>query len=179
MSLRSLTKRSNAASMAELSVLASTTRKFFCESGAGVTCWCGFISCVRVSFRVQGWLTPTPASSMPVTVSSSPMTARNWRSLYCAVEDVMASEVRVGSLKFGVQDERPLPSSWLWSSWSELPARQNARPARALIVYGKPQTIAVASTLHTANNGMKHFDRRQQLGFSNFLFNLLRVVSRK
>lgn len=34
MSLRSLVKRSNAASMALFSVFASTTRKFFCASGA-------------------------------------------------------------------------------------------------------------------------------------------------
>ena len=38
MSFRSFVKRSNAASMAEFSVLASTTRKFFCESGGCVTC---------------------------------------------------------------------------------------------------------------------------------------------
>jgi hypothetical protein len=38
MSLRSSVKRSKACSMAAVSVLWSTTRKFFCESGAGVTC---------------------------------------------------------------------------------------------------------------------------------------------
>jgi uncharacterized protein YjhX (UPF0386 family) len=39
MSLRSEVKRSKAASMAALSVFASTTRKFFCASGGDVTCW--------------------------------------------------------------------------------------------------------------------------------------------
>jgi hypothetical protein len=38
MSLRSEVKRSKAASMALFSVLASTTRKFFCASGGWVTC---------------------------------------------------------------------------------------------------------------------------------------------
>lgn len=39
MSLRSVVNRSKAASMAELSVLLSTTKKFFCASGPGVTCY--------------------------------------------------------------------------------------------------------------------------------------------
>ena len=38
MSLRSVVKRSKAASMDAVSVLPSTTRKFFCESGGFVTC---------------------------------------------------------------------------------------------------------------------------------------------
>jgi len=38
MSFLSVVKRSNAASMAALSVFASTTKKFFCESGGAVTC---------------------------------------------------------------------------------------------------------------------------------------------
>lgn len=38
MSLRCSVKESKAASMADVSVLPSTTRKFFCESGGLVTC---------------------------------------------------------------------------------------------------------------------------------------------
>jgi hypothetical protein len=42
MSFLSSVNLSNAASMAALSVFPSTTRKFFCESGGGLTCytWC-------------------------------------------------------------------------------------------------------------------------------------------
>lgn len=38
MSLRSVVNLSKVASIVALSVLLSTTRKFFCESGGGVTC---------------------------------------------------------------------------------------------------------------------------------------------
>lgn len=41
MSLRSVVNFSKADSMAEVSVLASTTRKFFWLSGGEVTCWRG------------------------------------------------------------------------------------------------------------------------------------------
>lgn len=41
MSLRSCVKRSKAFSMVDVSVLLSTTRKFFCESGGAVTCYQG------------------------------------------------------------------------------------------------------------------------------------------
>ena len=44
MSLRSEVKRSKAASMALFSVLASTTRKFFCASGGWVTCCAASVS---------------------------------------------------------------------------------------------------------------------------------------
>jgi hypothetical protein len=47
MSLRSLVYRSNACSMAEVSVLWSTTRKFFCASGGGVTC------CMRINILLD------------------------------------------------------------------------------------------------------------------------------
>ena len=75
MSLRSEVKRSKAASMALFSVLASTTRKFFCASGGCVTCWALSVTQVQIPARGPvvyhggGGLTPTPASSMPVTVS--------------------------------------------------------------------------------------------------------------
>ena len=39
MSFLSCVKLRNAFSIAEVSVLASTTRKFRCESGGSVTCW--------------------------------------------------------------------------------------------------------------------------------------------
>ena len=42
MSLRSCVKRSNAASMSAFCVFASTTRKFFFESGGCVTCYGAF-----------------------------------------------------------------------------------------------------------------------------------------
>lgn len=73
MSLRSEVKRSKAASMALFSVLASTTRKFFCASGGWVTCCALCQSSTPLPPAVLQWtgrgLTPTPASSMPVTVS--------------------------------------------------------------------------------------------------------------
>lgn len=73
MSLRSEVKRSKAASMALFSVLASTTRKFFCASGGWVTCCALRQSSNPLPSAVLQWtgrgLTPTPASSMPVTVS--------------------------------------------------------------------------------------------------------------
>lgn len=73
MSLRSEVKRSKAASMALFSVLASTTRKFFCASGGWVTCCALRQSSTPLPPAAVQWagrgLTPTPASSMPVTVS--------------------------------------------------------------------------------------------------------------
>lgn len=87
--------------MALFSVLASTTRKFFCASGGCVTCCCCQPSVFPRPSSEWWGLTPTPASSMPVTVfyrllarelgggtdgsvciTSSPITARNCRSLY-------------------------------------------------------------------------------------------------
>jgi hypothetical protein len=58
---------SNASSIAESSVLPSTTRKFFCESGGAVTCYtdCKYI----FSTKLEAWHTPIPASSSPVTES--------------------------------------------------------------------------------------------------------------
>ena len=44
MSFLSVVKRSKAASIVAFSVLLSTTRKFFCESGGAVTCY-SFESC--------------------------------------------------------------------------------------------------------------------------------------
>lgn len=52
MSFLSVVKRSKAASMAALSVLASTTRKFFWESGGAVTCCSGLSS---VSLPSAAW----------------------------------------------------------------------------------------------------------------------------
>lgn len=49
MSLRSCVNESKAASMAALSVLPSTTRKFFWLSGGGVTCWRG------MSDQIESW----------------------------------------------------------------------------------------------------------------------------
>lgn len=66
MSLRSMSL-SKVDSMVALSVLLSTTRKFFCESGPVVTCY----SSVRYSLlpcRPEK-LTPMPARSRPVTES--------------------------------------------------------------------------------------------------------------
>ena len=68
MSLRSCVKQWKAASIAALSVLESTTRKFFCESGGGVTCYLRVEADFhRCSERLE--LTPTPAKSRPVTES--------------------------------------------------------------------------------------------------------------
>lgn len=66
MSLRSMSL-SNVDSMVALSVLLSTTRKFFCESGPVVTCCLD----VRNYFlpRRPEKLTPMPARSRPVTES--------------------------------------------------------------------------------------------------------------
>ena len=52
MSLRSFVKRSNACSIVAFSVLASTTRKFFWLSGAGVTCCSGLVSADPVIGRI-------------------------------------------------------------------------------------------------------------------------------
>lgn len=66
MSLRSMSL-SKVDSMVALSVLLSTTRKFFCESGPVVTC------CLNVRYtllpRCPEKLTPMPARSRPVTES--------------------------------------------------------------------------------------------------------------
>ena len=132
MSLRSVVKRSKAASMAALSILLSTTRKFFCASGPGVTCCgqdklsvavgsqrrglekdeeqremlyvrqcrpaavpsrspkpiqlAGRASCHALSSPFLGrWL----CRRIAVELTSSPMTARNCRSLKSAVDIVM------------------------------------------------------------------------------------------
>lgn len=68
-SLRSSVKRSNAASISEFCVLASTTRKFFCESGGCVTCY--RVCQTMLQYVKSRELTPMPARSMPVTVSWS------------------------------------------------------------------------------------------------------------
>jgi hypothetical protein len=97
MSLRSTVKRSNAASIALFSVLLSTTRKFFWESGGCVTCyWDSQSECqhghedsIRRRLQVAVQL-QCPNSSTKAclggkhALTSSPITARNWRSLYCA-----------------------------------------------------------------------------------------------
>lgn len=60
--------------MAEVSVLASTTRKFFWESGGCVTCWISFGqnavgNPVSDMYAEWGKRTPMPARSKPVTES--------------------------------------------------------------------------------------------------------------
>jgi hypothetical protein len=66
-SFLSVVNLSKASSIAALSVLLSTTRKFFCESGGCVTCY------LPISFDVcprnGRFLTPIPARSRPVTES--------------------------------------------------------------------------------------------------------------
>ena len=73
MSFLSWVYLSKACSIVEVSVLASTTRKFFCASGGWVTC---YKPDVRVSSRNLtfgdpgiGTRTPMPASRRPVTES--------------------------------------------------------------------------------------------------------------
>lgn len=78
MSLRSSVNLSKAASMADVSVLLSTTRKFFWLSGGCVTCYTRDTSaglglsisagCSSHDVGVKG-LTPTPARRRPVTES--------------------------------------------------------------------------------------------------------------
>lgn len=78
MSLRSSVNLSKAASMADVSVLLSTTRKFFWLSGGCVTCYMRDTSAglgLRISTgrsshgAVLKGLTPTPARRRPVTES--------------------------------------------------------------------------------------------------------------
>lgn len=71
-SLRSLVNLSKAPSIVASSVLASTTRKFFCESGAEVTCLAEDQQAERRLLDGLGrWLTPTPARRSPVQESCS------------------------------------------------------------------------------------------------------------
>lgn len=110
MSLRSVVNLSKAASMAALSVLLSTTRKFFCASGPCVTCCGDLVSgCQRSKIKDQrrgpyanasqqqschGVLYTSPVSLVPylycqplfpwLSRTSSPITARNCRSLKSA-----------------------------------------------------------------------------------------------
>lgn len=80
-------KLSKAASIAAVSVFESTTRKFFWASGGVVTCYMALELAGVQAFECmirqieESRHTPTPASSRPVTESSSPMTARNCLSL--------------------------------------------------------------------------------------------------
>jgi hypothetical protein len=69
MSFLSEVNLSNAASIAALSVLLSTTRKFFCESGGAVTCCRKAPLAVTFIGPYKGMHTPIPASSSPVTES--------------------------------------------------------------------------------------------------------------
>lgn len=62
---------SNASSITDVSVLPSTTRKFFCESGGAVTCYSKYKS-VQFLYGVlfvKELHTPTPAKRRPVTES--------------------------------------------------------------------------------------------------------------
>lgn len=76
MSFLSRVNLSNACSIVDVSVLASTTRKFFWASGGGVTCCplnhhqysCGMIPLLS-SPAQREICTPIPASSKPVTES--------------------------------------------------------------------------------------------------------------
>lgn len=68
MSLRSM-NCSKVDSMVALSVLLSTTRKFFFESGAAVTCYTGASDVGSLLLLELARLTPMPARSKPVTES--------------------------------------------------------------------------------------------------------------
>lgn len=68
MSFLSSVNFSKADSMAALSVLLSTTRKFFCASAPAVTCYC-IISSVHVFDLGACLRTPMPARRSPVTES--------------------------------------------------------------------------------------------------------------
>lgn len=87
--------------MALLSVLASTTRKFFWLSGGWVTCYV----CHKLQYDLRegfvGVRTPTPARSMPVTVS-------------CAVLVRMEGERKggVGNLIADYGEELPVFVGW-------------------------------------------------------------------
>lgn len=85
MSLRSEVKRSKAASMALFSVLASTTRKFFCASGGWVTCCAGSVFASLRSAVGCGDSRRRPRAACPslcpVRVSQGPL---QWRGGGCA-----------------------------------------------------------------------------------------------
>ena len=50
-SFRSLVKRSKACSIVEVSVFGSTTKKFFCASGGGVTCYDQGLSLIGIYLK--------------------------------------------------------------------------------------------------------------------------------
>jgi hypothetical protein len=71
--------------MVALSVLLSTTRKFFCESGGAVTCYMqsGVSDLFVVKDAGEG-RTPMPASNSPVTESYIDVSwERNWDYAEC------------------------------------------------------------------------------------------------
>lgn len=85
--------------MAEFSVLESTTRKFFCDSGGGVICCTGSVLGQVLIRKMGDWLSYTNACEqharhrvlhisaidgivlLDVPLTSSPITARNCLSL--------------------------------------------------------------------------------------------------
>lgn len=73
MSFLSWVNRSKADSTAAVSVLLSTTRKFFCASAPAVTCCCAVSGRyrIRIPLPFECKLTPMPARSSPVTESWS------------------------------------------------------------------------------------------------------------